>query len=922
MLLIDSLRFDYLLESRDDKQLPQNKFKQFARAYSKSPENFVLMRARADAPTMTVNRIPCIAAGNIPPKSALLQALQASTLDQDSVPKQLKLQGYKSYFAGDPLWTEFFPQEFTEVLAAKGFNLKDSSVDKKSIQFLKSKISDNNFDFFLAHLLSIDHMAHAYGLSDLRVAEQIQANDQLIMDIIDTIDDKTTLIILGDHGSRFSGVHGGGSEDETNTAIVAYNKKGFQKYHQKGLSHVMRSINETTHSVKQQDIAPTVSMLLGLPIPFSNMGQIISDFYPTADYPNQKEECKNAAFETQMLHDNYLNTLQIFNYFERVQDKSHLFAKDQIEEITKLAAEIKSHYDKITEMVKISQQCEPAFHENALSGTLKAQQLSEKVYKLIRGAGAFDMNLIYESYGLQALVLFSYILIIQYLYRSGHSEKTLSLLQGLLKNFKKIALSLGVLLTVGIIVWYYQRKILQCFTTVMIFLAFWFCGWISSTFVQKQIEFPKQMIQPDNEAVEVNKDSITIQAALEKVHESSQSEKINVQASSSSSSCKGPREDERLVMIPTEIHSQPILQTPKFFAFQAPFMTATAIAIIIYCLICVHLGTFKRSTYQFVDPASPVLVLLSLAYRFHRRFPHKYNPILPLIITICLLLFFKNVTFSSERTRICFGLALILDFVWSDIYFIVKKYNAHKAWGGAFLISFALLALYHITEDKDNYWFQVILPRIIFISLFGIAAFTFILFKNTPKKKSLQLCLILPLVLLQKSAEVISFAIVFMVMKLCNQIFKNAKPLNCLYPLSIAFLSQFGLHILKHTDFSIPTNFEQGFIGLENFNMILTPLMLVVNIMTSYILGLISLSNYGNQSVKVVEGHRMLPREHLQVIKKRNIIFFVLMFSIIYCGAAAKCYFWRYFFLEEAQEKLVMDFAIYFLVSLGGFFIF
>lgn len=913
MILLDALRFDYLFPNGDivgNKQFPQNKLKKLNEAYVKSPENFVIMRARADAPTMTVNRIPCIATGNIPPKDALLEALQASPAVEDNLPKQLRMLGRKSYFAGDPLWAEYFPKDFTETCLAEGFNLKDTTVDHKSIRFVNSKINDDNFDLILGHMLSVDHMGHAYGLADPRMAEQIAANDQVISDIIETIDDDTTLVILGDHGVLFNGVHGGGSLDETSTAIVAYHKKGFQKYQQKGLSKVMRSINETTLSVKQQDIAPTLAMLMGTPIPFSNMGQIINDIYPTNDYTG---DCAKTAFEAQMLQDNYLNSLQIRKYAEKFQLETHLFSAQEVAKINNRAQEVDSLYQKAMGMYNDTTQCEfSAFQEAAINGVLSSQKFSEEVYSLVRDSGAFDMPLVYQGIALSVLVLMLWILVIQYIYRNSHDEKDLELwnrknLSTLMKKSAGLVVALSVL---SVIVWFWNKKRAYCVTAGVIFTALWFFGILCQPFFVAFVKRSRGIKQQQKEAIQEKgqQEELTINDLTSSVVRVE-----NLMANNNNLENFLIKEDEeRQFRIP------PLLQSNLPFLLKSPLYTLAAIGIIVSCVISVHLGSFDKITEKYVDPASPFIVLLCLAYRVHKLFPHKFNPVVPLTFVACLFLFFKNIMFTSERLRISLGLILILDFVWDEIYQIVKKKTSKKLWGAAFLTCFGLLIPYHLIDNSDNYLVEIVIPRLLWAALLGIAiASCFLLKEIQALKKNLQLCLILYLILLQKSSEVISFAVVLTMMRVCNQLFKNVKPLNYLYPLTMALLCQFGLHILKHDDFHVPSKFDQGFIGLHDFNIVLSPLMIVLNITTSYILGLSFMGYYNENEEKIA-----LNQEHWEVIKKRNIILFIFMFSVIYFGAAVKCYFWRYFFLEEAQEKFVMDSAIYFLVTIGGFSMF
>lgn len=46
--------------------------------------------------------------------------------------------------------------------------------------------------------------------------------EKMIQDIINRMDDSTTLIVFGDHGMTEDGNHGGGSELELRTVMFAY----------------------------------------------------------------------------------------------------------------------------------------------------------------------------------------------------------------------------------------------------------------------------------------------------------------------------------------------------------------------------------------------------------------------------------------------------------------------------------------------------------------------------------------------------------------------------------------------------------------------------------------------------------------------------------------------------------------------------
>ncbi len=134
-VVIDALRFDYLLNYQNidhDKALQQNKLTKFNKAFFKHPKNFVVFRALADAPTMTVLRVPTLMTGNVPRLGSVLTAFGALPAEEDSVPRQLYLQNKKSYFSGDPILKEYFPKYLESDYKIGSFN--PLSIKKKFLR--------------------------------------------------------------------------------------------------------------------------------------------------------------------------------------------------------------------------------------------------------------------------------------------------------------------------------------------------------------------------------------------------------------------------------------------------------------------------------------------------------------------------------------------------------------------------------------------------------------------------------------------------------------------------------------------------------------------------------------------------------------------------------------------------------------------
>ncbi|KAJ2918866.1 hypothetical protein MD484_g1533, partial [Candolleomyces efflorescens] len=168
------------------------------------------------------------------------------------------------------------------------FNVEDlHTVDEGVITHLFPLLKDksNPFDFLIGHFLGVDHVGHRVGPDHPSMKSKLEQMNRVLQEVVDLLDDDTLLVVLGDHGMDRSGDHGGDGVLETSTAMWVYSKgppltrasnpvpSGLLQY---------RTFPGTTvehRGVQQIDILPTLSLLLGLPIPFNNLGTIIPEFF-------------------------------------------------------------------------------------------------------------------------------------------------------------------------------------------------------------------------------------------------------------------------------------------------------------------------------------------------------------------------------------------------------------------------------------------------------------------------------------------------------------------------------------------------------------------------------------------------------------------------------------------------------------------
>ena len=82
------------------------------------------------------------------------------------------------------------------------------------------------------------------------------------------MDQETMLVVVGDHGMKQDGNHGGGSKEEIETVLFTYSKH--------------RLMDEPPQEVcSQRDIASTLSIILNVSVPINSLGNIIASSIPS-----------------------------------------------------------------------------------------------------------------------------------------------------------------------------------------------------------------------------------------------------------------------------------------------------------------------------------------------------------------------------------------------------------------------------------------------------------------------------------------------------------------------------------------------------------------------------------------------------------------------------------------------------------------
>ena len=245
---------------------------------------------------------------------------------------------------GDDTWLSVFPKTFEENMTFPfdSFNVEDlHTVDNGVVSHLFPLLSTPSpeFDFLIGHFLGVDHVGHRVGPNHPSMHAKLTQMNQVLQRVVDLLPTDTLLVVLGDHGMDASGDHGGDGILETSAGVWMYSSGASLRYPTPSASGSPNSVlssggglgkipgglleyatfpeaTKAFRRIQQIDLVPTLSLLLGLPIPFNNLGSIIPELFfrpaPSRSSPHPHSNLKDTTLEKALRK----NAEQIMTYLE------------------------------------------------------------------------------------------------------------------------------------------------------------------------------------------------------------------------------------------------------------------------------------------------------------------------------------------------------------------------------------------------------------------------------------------------------------------------------------------------------------------------------------------------------------------------------------------------------------------------------
>ncbi|PWY93373.1 alkaline phosphatase-like protein [Aspergillus sclerotioniger CBS 115572] len=281
ILLIDALRHDFTTSQPTSLKPYHNALTILHEAAAERPHNALLLPFIADPPTTTLQRLKALTTGTLPTFIEAGSNFAGSAIKEDNLITQLRDAGKTLVHLGDDTWSKLFPDHFDPRLShpydsflVEDLHTVDDGIYKHLFPLLRNKTE--TWDVIVAHFLGVDHVGHRFGPSHPEMRGKLHQMDDIVREAMREVDDETVLIVMGDHGMDENGNHGGETSDEVRAALWLYTAREVWGV---VYSDAEPITGVTRRDTPQVDVVATLALLMGVPIPFNNLGQPIEEAF-------------------------------------------------------------------------------------------------------------------------------------------------------------------------------------------------------------------------------------------------------------------------------------------------------------------------------------------------------------------------------------------------------------------------------------------------------------------------------------------------------------------------------------------------------------------------------------------------------------------------------------------------------------------
>ncbi|CAO2047272.1 unnamed protein product [Urochloa humidicola] len=230
--------------------------------------------AKAAPPTVTMPRLKAMVSGAIGGFLDVAFNFNTQAFLEDNLLGQLRRIGCKLVMLGDETWIKLFPTLFARQDGVSSFYVRDTvEVDFNVSRHLEFELAAKDWSVLVLHYLGLDHVGHIGGRRSVLMAQKMKEMDDVIRQVhaasLQDNMERTLLVVVSDHGMTEGGNHGGSSYEETDS-LALFIGHSVERPHCSPYDQ-----NEAL----QVDLAPTLALLFGVPIPKNNIGVLLPELF-------------------------------------------------------------------------------------------------------------------------------------------------------------------------------------------------------------------------------------------------------------------------------------------------------------------------------------------------------------------------------------------------------------------------------------------------------------------------------------------------------------------------------------------------------------------------------------------------------------------------------------------------------------------
>ncbi|KAM9082911.1 GPI ethanolamine phosphate transferase 3 isoform 7-T8 [Megaptera novaeangliae] len=343
LVLIDALRFDFAqpqlshVSGEPPVSLPfLGKLAFLQRILEIQPHHARLYQSKVDPPTTTMQRLKALTTGSLPTFIDAGSNFASYAIAEDNLVKQLTSTGRRVVFMGDETWNDLFPGAFSQAFFFPSFDVRDlHTVDNGILEHLYPTMDSGEWDVLITHFLGVDHCGHKHGPHHPEMAKKLSQMDQVIQGLVERLENDTLLVVTGDHGMTTSGNHGGDSELETSAALFLYSPTALFP------SAPPEVRPEEPEVIPQISLVPTLALLLGLPIPFGNIGEVIAEVFSEVE---DSQPHSSTLAQASALH---LNAQQVSRFLHTYSTAAQDLQVKELHRLQNLFSKASADYQRL-----------------------------------------------------------------------------------------------------------------------------------------------------------------------------------------------------------------------------------------------------------------------------------------------------------------------------------------------------------------------------------------------------------------------------------------------------------------------------------------------------------------------------------------------------------------------------------------------